>query len=131
MARQTDLGICIRKIIIAGSFLFCVFISASLNAQSFKESISTISPVNAEKQDATSSMHADFPGIVAPFSPFQQSPLGQNQEFSPVLYGPGGNPIGGLPLTDNVPLLFGAVLCYCAYKAIRRKKRGEISSFQK
>lgn len=46
------------------------------------------------------------------YTPFQSQGLNN----PPVLYGPGGDPIGGLPVGDGVYVLFFAVLIYCVYK---------------
>jgi hypothetical protein len=39
--------------------------------------------------------------------------------FDPILYGPGGDPIGGLPLTDAIPFLLGLGALYAISILIR------------
>ena len=66
------------------------------------------------------------------YSPFASNrPQSDNEQFEsymiqfikddmkrsdPVLYGPGGDPIGGLPIGEGVYALFFGVIAYCIYK---------------
>jgi hypothetical protein len=108
-----------------GLLVFSFAFSFSLNAQFTQGS----SPVFSSESNVPSTVGPS--GGYQPFSPFtpsQQNPFGaQDQPFGPpVLYGPGGNPIGGLPVTDGVGLLFFAVLGYCIYKTVKRYKTTKI-----
>ena len=47
-----------------------------------------------------------------PFSPFSSSPAWPSQGNNPVLYGPGGDPIGGLPLENGSVVLLYLVIVY-------------------
>ena len=53
-----------------------------------------------------------------PFSPFSPS---QQNGLSPVLYGPGGTPIGGLPTSNGCLLLLGFVLIYSGWRFFKRR----------
>ena len=54
-----------------------------------------------------------------PFSPFSPS---QQNGLSPVLYGPGGTPIGGLPTSNGCMLLLSFVLIYSGWRFFKRRK---------
>ena len=52
----------------------------------------------------------------SPFSPSQQNGLG------PVLYGPGGTPIGGLPTSNGNLLMLGLVIIYSGWRFFKRRR---------
>ena len=41
----------------------------------------------------------------------------------PVLYGPGGDPIGGLPVENSTWLLFGAAVVYVGCRCFAKRRR--------
>ena len=55
----------------------------------------------------------------APLSPFSPS---RQHSLSPVLYGPGGTPIGGLPISNGSLFLLGCVIIYAGWRFFRRRK---------
>ena len=86
-------------------------------------SVSSSHQLNSNYSDVSFGQEAFLPSqTFSPASSFQQISLKQGESFDPVLYGPGGNPIGGLPLEKDVQFLFYAVLGYCVYKTIERYK---------
>ena len=102
-------------------FLYVVLLAVSclgifsLSAQVFQSSEPTVVfPAQEEASKAGSG------GIYQPFSPF---PPSQQSGNNPVLYGPGGDPIGGLPITNGVTLLFLCIIGYSTYKLIAQKKK--------
>ena len=86
----------------------------SLNAQVFQPSESTLVFPAQEEASRTGSVYQPF----APFTPYQQ--LG---DTNPVLYGPGGDPIGGLPIANGAHLLFFCVIGYSIYKLFSQRKK--------
>ncbi len=59
------------------------------------------------------------------FTPFESSSYDGLSE-SPALYGPGGDPIGGLPVGNDVCVLSACVFAYAFYKLLRRRKTVEL-----
>jgi hypothetical protein len=61
---------------------------------------------------------SDFSGIYVPF----ESPGTVSATEEPVLYGPGGDPIGGLPVGNGVWILFGSVFIYALGKVYQKSR---------
>ncbi len=60
--------------------------------------------------------------MYTPYSPFSPvSPSLQNGD-NPVLYGPGGNPIGGLPISNGHWILLSLVLVYSIWRFFKRRE---------
>lgn len=58
------------------------------------------------------------------YSGLAYAPFGSeknNLVSGPVLYGPGGDPIGGLPVSDSSWLLLAGVVAYSLYKLKKKK----------
>jgi hypothetical protein len=61
-------------------------------------------------------------GIYGPFDSQEQS-----LSSEPALYGPGGDPIGGLPVKEGHAILFLSLAGYCLFKIGKRRKKVTIS----
>ena len=88
----------------------CIF---SLNAQVFQ-------PPEPASVFPAQEVASSESGVYQPFTPF--NPSQQLGGTNPVLFGPGGEPIGGLPATNGAHLLFFGVLVYSVYKLITQRK---------
>ena len=105
--------------------LFAGLLTLSLNVQGQFSESSPIFP-NQQSQNTSgvfSGQEAFAPSqAFSPFAPSQQTLNKQGELFDPALYGPGGNPIGGLPMKDGAQFLFFAVFGYCIYKILQKYK---------
>ena len=105
------------------SIAVCFFIicpQLALQAQPFAGSGGGSSPFQEPGGIGWSSTPSgDLPAGVA-YSPF--SPFSPSSSSSPVLYGPGGNPIGGLPISSGHWLLLGLVLMYAGWRFFKRRQ---------
>ena len=57
--------------------------------------------------------------VYAPFSPYSPTQLPQGN--NPVLYGPGGNPIGGLPMGNGSIVLLSLVVAYVLFRLVQTR----------
>ena len=100
-------------VIVVAISCLCIF---SIKAQIFQPpETAPVFPTQEETLQAGSEVYP-------PFSPFHlPQPLGNPNK--PVLFGPGGEPIGGLPATNGAHLLFLGVIVYSFYRLITQRKK--------
>ncbi len=113
-----------KKKFICLNFAFIALMPFSLAAQTFSNPAGS-SPFQQENPGVSvgaTQAGVDQSGLIySPFSPFSPTQLQNGNE--PVLYGPGGNPIGGLPIENGSIILLGMVLGYALFRMIRTRMR--------
>ena len=112
-----------NKKFIGLSCVFVILFPFVLTAQPFSNAAANM-PFQQESQGATAGggvqVDASQSALVySPFSPFSPSQLPQGN--NPVLYGPGGDPIGGLPMENGSVVLLGMVLAYVLFRLIHTR----------
>jgi hypothetical protein len=117
------------KFLIKKTFIKCLFvvslfllgITDSFAAEfNFSGNVESPFPNNANNIQSGDIFGQPISSSRLVYRPFElynfQSYNNQTQFFDPVLYGPGGDPIGGLPVGEGIYALFFGVLAYCIYK---------------
>lgn len=123
--RIEALPLCIfnwKKSILAFSLLVC---SISVFPVNFQVSEETDAPLEwgggVPSSVESPTYRNEYSGLVySPFEAYKNTHAPQ-----PVLYGPGGDPIGGLPIQDGYWLLFFVVLSYSLVIGIKARKRAK------
>ena len=111
-----------NKKFIGLSFVLIFLIPFVSTAQPFSNSTANM-PFQEGTQGATSGGGAADGGqsLSLVYSPFSPLPLSQLPVDSPVLYGPGGDPIGGLPMGNGSAVLLAMVLAYVLFRLIHTR----------
>ena len=111
-----------NKKFIGLSFVLIILIPFVLSAQPFSNAAANkpFQPGSEGAPAGGGQTNASQSALVySPFSPYAPSPLPTGN--SPVLYGPGGDPIGGLPMENGSIVLLGLVLAYVFFRLVHTR----------
>ena len=121
-----------NKKIIGLFFAWMVLTPMGLIAQPFSDSNSSFRQGSVGFSVGESQADVNQSAVVyTPFSPFPPPQSWSSQGNNPVLYGPGGDPIGGLPLENGSIVLFCLAIAYALFRLVHtRFKHKQIRIWQ-